>query len=135
MALGHGKRTQITVAAGDISAWTKNSEFTRGADKHDTTGYGADDHTFGGDGLRTGEFVCDGLYDGTAGTGTRAILEPLVGTVVTVTRKPEGTGSGKPLQTFQAFVDEYKETNPVADYIKWAAKMTVSGLVAKTTQS
>ena len=135
MGFVHGKRTQVSVGAGDISPWTKNSELTRGADKGEVTGYGAEAHTYAADTLKTGEFVADGTYDSTAGTGPRAILRPAVGTMVAIIRKPEGTGSGKPTETFTAFMDEYKESNPVADFIKWSAKFTVSGLIVDTTQS
>lgn len=135
MAWGHGKRTLITAATKDISRWCKNSEFTRTADKHNVDGYGVDDHEFGGDGIRGGEFVMDGTYETNTDTGPSAVLDPLVGTLVVFTRKPEGTGTGKPLQTFTGFLEEFKETNPVADYIKWAAKVTVSGPVVKTVQA
>lgn len=135
MALAHGKRTIITAATADISPWCKNSEFTRGADKHDVTGYGADDHEFGGDGLRTGDFVMDGTYDSSLTTGPSNVLDPLVGTLIVFTRKAEGAGTGKPLQTFTGMLEEYKETSPVADYVKWAAKVTVSGAVVKTVQA
>jgi hypothetical protein len=62
-------------------------------------------------------------------------MDPLVGTLMVITRKPEGTGTGKPLQTFTALLEEYKESNPFAEYIKWAAKWTISGAVARTTQA
>lgn len=129
----HGKRTVITVAAADISPYTNTSELTRAADKHDTTGYGVDDHVVD-PGLKSGDFTCGGTYDSTATVGPRAVLRPIVGTKVAITRKPEGTGTGKPLESFNATVDEYKETNPVADYIKWAAKFTVSGPIVDTVQ-
>jgi hypothetical protein len=57
-----------------------------------------------------------------------------VGTNATITRKPEGTGVGKPLETFDAVLEQYVETNPVADFIKWSAKFTVSDAIATTTQ-
>jgi hypothetical protein len=132
MAFVHGKRTIITVATKDISPYCNTSEFTKGADKHDTTGYGKDNHVFEG-GLLTGEFVCGGTYDNTASIGPHNALDPLVGTVVTVTRKPEGSGTGRPLQTFTALLEEYKETSPVADMVKWSAKFTVSDVVVATT--
>jgi hypothetical protein len=133
MSFVHGKNTVITVATKDISQYTNNSSLTRGADKHDTTGYGKNDHVVQG-GLLTGEFSCEGTYDNTASTGPRAALQPLVGTVAVVTRKPEGTGTGKPLETFSALLEQYVETNPVADMVKWSAKFTVSDAIATTTQ-
>ena len=131
--LGHGKRTKIEVETNDLSIWVKNSEMTQGADEHDTTGYGVDDHEFGEDGLGTGEFSMDGLYFSGV-TGPRAILKPLRGKLATIERMPEGAGIGKPLETFQVFIGEYKETNPFAGYITWAIKCKVSGPVVETAQ-
>lgn len=129
----HGKDTEVTVDGDPITPWTNNSEFTRGATGHNVTMYGADDEAWAG-GLRNGKFTCSGLYDKTATTGT-AILDPLVGTVVPVIRKPLGTGTGKPQQTFQALLVSYVETSPVADMVSWSAEFTVSGAVATTSQS
>ncbi len=133
MSFVHGKNTVITVATKDISAFCNKSQLTRGADVHDLTTYGKDDHVNAG-GLKKSEFTCEGTYDNTAVTGPRAALQPLVGTLATCTRKPEGTGVGKPLETFSAVLEQYVETNPVADYIAWSAKFTISDAIATTTQ-
>lgn len=129
----HGKATGITVATKDISPWTNNSEFNRGAAGHQVTAYGADDEAWSG-GIRNGKFTCSGIYDRTATTGTHVVLDPLVGTVVTILRKPEGTGTGKPLQTFSGLLVSYVETSPVGDMVTWSAEFTVSGAVVGTTQ-
>lgn len=129
----HGRRTQITVDANDFTPFTNTSEFTRGADKHDTTPYGVDDHKVEG-GLRSGDFTMGGIYDSTASTGPHNFLKGRTGTTCAMIRKPEGTGTGKPTETFSAVLEEFKETNPVADFIKWSAKFTVSGAVADTVQ-
>jgi hypothetical protein len=133
MSFVHGKGTIITVATKDISQYTNNSQLTRGADVHDLTTYGKNAHVNAG-GLLKNEFTCEGTYDNTASTGPRAALQPLVGTTVACTRKPEGTGVGKPLETFSAVLEQYVETNPVADYIKWSAKFTLSDVIADSTQ-
>ncbi len=133
MTFIHGKGTVITVATKDISQYTSNSELTRGADTHDVTGYGKDAHTFAG-GLLKSSFSCEGTYDNTAVSGPRAALQPLVGTLVAVVRKPEGTGTGKPSEAFSGILEEYTETNPVADMVKWAAKVTVSDVITTTVQ-
>lgn len=130
----HGKSTVITVATKDISAWTNNSELGRGAAGHNVTAYGADDEAWNG-GIRNGKFTCSGIYDKTATTGTAAVLDPLVGTTVAVVRKAEGTGTGKPQQTFNGLLVSYVETSPVADMVTWSAEFTVSGGVVKTTQA
>ena len=133
MAFQHGKSTKISVDADDLSAYTNTSEFERGSDEHDVTTYGKDDHVVQG-GLLTGKFTMGGVYDNTAATTPKAIMPPLIGTVVEVIRMPEGTGTGKPTQTLDALLTKYVETSPVADMVTWSAEFTKSDAVATTTQ-
>jgi hypothetical protein len=78
--------------------------------------------------------VFGGILNNTAVTGPRYSVRPLKGTTAVFTRKVEGTGAGKPLETFSALIEEYKETSPVNDMVKWASKCTVSGPVVTTVQ-
>jgi hypothetical protein len=133
MAFVHGKNTYISVNAGDISAYTNSSDLSRQADLHDTTTYGQDGHTFAG-GLANATGSIEGIYDNTAGSGPRAVLRPIIGQAVTLIRRPEGTGAGKPQDTATVLVQEYVETAPVADMVKWSAKLQVSGVVTASTQ-
>jgi len=133
MAFVHGKNTVITLDGDDLSAFTNTSELTRGADTHDVTCYGATDHVFSG-GLGKGTASMGGVYDNTAATGPRAVIEPVIGTVVTLIRKPEGTGAGKPQDSVSVVVEEYVETSPVADMVTWSVKLLMSGAVTSTTQ-
>jgi hypothetical protein len=133
MAFVHGKTTKLTVATKDISPFTKTSSYEGDADVHDTTGYGATAHTKAG-GLLDGKFTCGGTYDNTVSVGPRNAIKPLLGTSVVVTRKPEGTGTGLPLDTFTAVVVKYTETNPVDDMVTWAAEFEISDVVATTAQ-
>jgi hypothetical protein len=93
MATAHGKLTVITVATKDISPFTKTSTYEGSADFHDTTGYGKASHVKAG-GLLDGKFTCGGTYDNTVSVGPRLAIKPLLGTVATITRKVEGTGTG-----------------------------------------
>lgn len=133
MAASHGKDTFISINGADISQFCTDSELTRGADEHDLTGYGKQAHVVRG-GLGNGKASVKGWYDNTAGSGPRAVLRPLVGTNVTMIRRPEGTGSGKPQDSATVHVKEYVETNPVADYIAWSVGLTVSDVITSTTQ-
>lgn len=133
MAFQHGKDTVILTNGTDLSTFTDTSEFERGADEHDVTTYGKDDHVVSG-GLGTGSFTMGGTYDNAASGSPRAVLEPLIGTTVTIIRRPEGTGAGRPQQSFAGLLKSYKETAPVADMIKWAAEFTKSDAVTRTTQ-
>jgi hypothetical protein len=134
MAFQHGKNTYVSVGGDDISTWTNTSELTRGAQSHDLTMYGATSEVHGG-GLKNGKFTAGGRYDNTAGTGTAAVLGPLVGTTVEIVRRVEGTGTGKPESTFDGLLVSYVETSPVADYVAWSAEFTVSGDIDDTPQA
>jgi hypothetical protein len=132
MAFVHGKDTYISLNAVDLSAFCNTSEFGRKADKHDVTTYGKDDHVYSG-GLGDGEASIGGIYDNGA-AGPRDTIEPLVGTVVTLIRRPEGTGSGLPQDSVSVLVEEYVETSPVADMVSWSAKLQLSDAVTSTNQ-
>lgn len=136
MAKKHGKDTVLKVNAQDISAYTSDSELNEGTDTHDSTGYGVDDHEFD-PGLNFGTFTCGGTYNSTAVSGPRAVFKAVkAGNVaVTVLRQDEGTGAGKPQDSFSAILTNYVQTNPVADMIKWKADMQITGAVDSTAQS
>jgi hypothetical protein len=133
MAFKHGKDAEIELASTDLSAFCDNVDFQRSADSHDTTTFGQDGHTYAG-GLTDGTCALTGTYDDGA-SGPKAIVEPLLGTVVAVLYRPEGTGTGKPEAQFNALVTGYGETTPVADMIKWKADLQISGSVTEADQS
>jgi hypothetical protein len=132
MAFIHGKDTYVSVDGDDLSQYTQQSDMTREADEHDVTGYGADDYVFQG-GLLKGGFTMSGNYSDDV-AGPRAVIEPLIGTNVTVVRRPAGTGAGKPQESFSVHVKKYVESNPYAGQITWTAEFTKSGAITKTTQ-
>lgn len=132
MAYRHGKDTYISLAGDNLSAFTNTSELDVNADEHDVTCYGADDHEFSG-GLLAGGMSMGGVYSDDA-AGPKAVIEPLIGTNVTLIRRPIGTGSGLPQESLTVHVRRYVETNPVAGMITWAAELTKSGAVDRTPQ-
>lgn len=132
MTFIHGKSTIVIINASDISAFANASAFKRAADEHDVTTYGKDSHVVFG-GLKGGTWTISGVYDNT-GAGPRAILRPLLGTVVSFIRRVEGTGTGKPQDAGTLHVKTYDETSPVADMVAWAAELTLSDTVTSTTQ-
>ena len=134
MSFVHGKNTFVSVDGNDLSAFTDTSTFTDGADVHDLTTYGKNSHVHEG-GLGTGSFQMSGSYDNTAGTGPRAVLKPRKGTTCTVIRRPEGTGSGKPQDSFDGVLASYVETSPVGDFVKWSAEFTISDDIDDTAQA
>ncbi len=133
MAFTHGKDTFISLNAANLSTFVNTSELSREADEHDVTTYGKAAHVVQG-GLLGGKASMAGIYDNTAGTGPRAVIRPLIGTVVTLIRRPEGTGAGKPQDSASVHVKSYVETNPVADMVAWSCEMTLSDVVTSTTQ-
>lgn len=132
MATAHGRLTVIKVATKDISPYTKTSTFEDSADVHDTSGYGVTAKTKAG-GLLDGKFTCSGTYDNTASTGPRNAIFPLLGTTAAIVRYPEGSTTGKPMDSFSAVVSKYTETNPVDDMVTWAAEFEISGPVTTGT--
>lgn len=133
MAFVHGKNTFISLNGVDLSAFVNTSDLNRESDEHDVTTYGKSAHVVAG-GLLAGKASMAGVYDNTAGTGPRAVIRPLLGTNVTLIRRPEGTGVGKPQDSASVLVKSYVETNPVADMITWSCEMTLSDTVTSTTQ-
>lgn len=133
MAFCHGKNTYVSVNAVDLSAYTNTSEFTRSADSHDVTTYGKNDHVFTG-GLGNATFTMGGVYDN-GSSGPRDTLEPLVGTNVTLIRRVEGTGSGRPQDSVDILITSYVETSPVADMVTWSMEAQCSDAVTSTNQA
>lgn len=135
MALQHTKDTFISVDGDDLSTFVTTSQLEKTADSHDVTTYGKDSHVFA-PGLKNGTATMSGLYDTTANTGPRGVLEPLIGAAaVTLIRRPEGTGSGKPQDSVDVLITKYVETAPVADYATWSCDMQLSDDVTTTAQS
>jgi hypothetical protein len=134
MTLIHGKNTVVKLATHDISTYVKSSEFARTSDVHDVTTYGKGSHVYAG-GLLDGTAKMDGVYDSTASTGPRAVIEPLIGTEVVLTRQPEGSGAGKAQDVVDVIIKGYTETSPVADMVTWSCDMQMSDDVVSTAQS
>jgi hypothetical protein len=134
MAKIHGKVTFVSLDGDDLSQYCDNSELKFEADEHDVTTYGNDGHIFLG-GLTSGSVTISGKYDTTAGTGPRAVILPLRGTVVELIHRAEGTGAGLPEDQVDVLVKSYVQTHPVADYVMWSVELTMSGDVDSTAQS
>lgn len=133
MAFVHGKDTYVSLSAVDLSTFCDNVAFNRSADSHDVTTFGKDSHVFAG-GLLNGTATITGKYDNTATTGPRAAVQPLLGTVVELIYRPEGTGAGKPEETVDALVTAYEQTNPVADMVTFSITLQLSDDVTSSAQ-
>lgn len=134
MAFVHGKDTVVTLDGDDLSAYATQSDFARTSGSHNVTTFGNDSNVYNG-GLLDGTAMIGGIYDNTAATGPRAVIEPLLGTVVAFIRQPEGAGTGKPQDSCNVLVTGYTETNPVADMVTWQVDLQVSGDVNSAAQA
>lgn len=133
MALNHGNNTVILVNGTNLSAYTKNSKYGRKADIEKVTPYGKNSVVKAGS-LLDATFDMNGNYDTTASTGPRALLQPLIGQSATVIRRPEGTGAGKPQDSFTAILASYEETSPADGYVMWAATWEISDDINSAAQ-
>ena len=125
MGFVHGKNANITLDDNDLSAFASKVEFEVEAEAHDTTTFGKAFKNYSG-GLKDGTVSVEGIYDGTATTGPRAVIEPMLGTTVECVYAPEGTGTGRTVRTFDVVVTKYKESAPVADMITWTCELQMS---------
>lgn len=132
MAFVHGKGTVVSVDAKDMTVYGTSCEYELKADSHNVTTFGQDSKVFAG-GLKESAMKIEGQYDDTALTGPRATLEPLIGTIIEMIYKPEGSGTGKPTRTWDCLLTSYTETSPVSDMIKFTAQFQGSGEVVIST--
>ena len=132
MARTHGKDTEITIFGDDLTQYTNASDLERSADSSDTTTYGAEHHRHEG-GLKDGTFKCSGFYE-VGANGPHQTLAAAVGTVGEIIRKVEGTGSGKPTETWDALLVKYTESSPVAEFVQWSAEFENNEYPVETTQ-
>lgn len=118
--------------ADDISEYVDTVTFTTSADSLDVTTYGNNGHRKRG-GLTAGSIAIGGVYD-TTSNGPRDVIKPLKGTVVTFDWRPEGTGTGLPKSTGNVLVQNYVESAPVADIVRWTAALEIDGDVTDANQ-
>jgi hypothetical protein len=133
MATAKSKFVVVLINGTDISQYCDSSEHHVKPDIIDRTGYGKDAHVKEGT-LLDGNGSLGGFYDSSSAAGPRAILQPLCSQTVPYTRRPEGTGTGKPQDTVNVVVGEYVETAPVADIIRWTCALEYSDSINSTPQ-
>lgn len=118
--------------AADISDFIDTVTHTESHDSLDVTTFGNDGHRKKG-GLSDGTIAIGGVYDTTA-SGPHDVIKPLLGTVVAFDWRPEGTGAGKPKATGNVLVQNYVESSPVADIVRWTAALEIDGNVTDANQ-
>lgn len=135
MSFIHGKNLFVSLGGDDLSAYSNACDLNRTVDSHDVTCYGKDSHVYAA-GLNDGTATLSGVYDNTASTGPRPIIEAIIagGVAVELIHRPEGTGSGLPQRAVNVIVTGYSESSPVADMVTWSCDLQLSDDVDTTAQ-
>ena len=133
MATSKGNKAVVIINGSDLSTFLDTSEHHRKPDIIDKTTYGKDAHVKEGT-LLDGNGSLGGIYDTSTSAGPRAILEPLCGQTVTMIRRVEGTGAGKPQMTVSVVIGEYVETVPVGDIVRWTQALEYSDTIVDSIQ-
>jgi hypothetical protein len=133
----HGKATAVSLGGVDLEEFGTDFEWSRKADKHDLTTFASaaasGAHRYRG-GLLDGTATLTGWYDSALVTGPRAAINTKLGTVQDCVYRPEGQGAGKPQDNVDVLVEEYTESSPVADYVKFTVKLQLSDGVVTVAQ-
>lgn len=132
MAKVRGKDVEFELDSNDLSTHINDVSFEQSTDSEDVTTLGNDSHRRSGV-LNDGSITLQGWYDDDV-AGPRAVIAPLLGTVVAFIYRPEGTGSGLPEITGSVLVQNYAETSPVAGHVTWAASLERDGDWTETAQ-
>lgn len=132
MAFIHGKNTYVSLNGTDLSTFTRSTTYNQEYDTHDVTTYGKTRKVYIG-GLGDGTVTLEGWYSDSS-NNPRDVIVPLMGTNVTFTFRPEGTGSGKPQDSMDVVVGSYNESNPVDNVIQWTCELQMSDSVTVTGQ-
>lgn len=127
-----GADAVLLLNAADITDFVDTVTFTESHDSLDVTTYGNDGHRKRG-GLSDGSIALGGVYDTTA-SGPHDVVKPLLGTIVAFVWRAEGTGAGKPTTTCNVLVQNYVESSPVADIIRWTLALEIDGNVTDANQ-
>ncbi len=135
MAKRHSRHTVIILNGSDLSTYCDTSSWEDTSEKQQTTTYGADRHGYDY-GLGDGKLSMGGFYDTSRTAGPKAVIEAIKDAeeLVTLVRRVEGTGSGRPQESVSVLVEKYTESAPVADYVKWTCDLQMSGDITRTVQ-
>lgn len=140
MSRNHGKNTVIIIDGTALTRNIKNSTAEDSLDLEDVTCYGTNRKEYDVS-LGDGKITMDGNY-ATGTTGPKAILQGIrrdqesgAKTTVTLIRRPEGTGSGKPQESYDVWVGKYVETSPAAGYVTFSCELQPTGDPVYSTQA
>ena len=140
MAQAHGKDSYFSVEDSaattlrNITPYIKSIDFNRSNDANDTTTKGAEGKTYR-PGLTDGEIRLTGLWDNTASTGSKTVLQSLIGVEVTTGFEygPQGNTAGQDKYSGECICTQYDESSPVDDMVAFTATLKISGDVTVGT--
>lgn len=126
----HGRNTNLVIATHDISPYVTSTSVERSNDTHDTTTYGQTGHTFIS-GLTNGKITINGLWDKTASVGSYTVLKALLGGGLSgaFIYGPEGSTTGNVKISGTGVLEQYTESDPVADLVTFTATLQITGAV------
>lgn len=115
---------------------TGGTDFEKTTNTHKVTTYGNDSNAYN-PGLNDGTYKIEFTYDDTAMTGPRAKLNTIyaANAAVEIIRRPEGTGSSLPEDTFNAILTKMTDSAPVDDMISVMTEWQITGDVDTTAQA
>ena len=131
-----GADAVFLLGAANLSDYIDTVTFTIEVNNLDVTTFGNNGHRKRG-GLTDGSIAIGGVYD-TSTNGPHDVFAPLMSAVPqvlsTFTWRPEGTGAGLASYTGNVLIENYVESSPVADVVRWTATLSIDGDVVKTNQ-
>lgn len=130
----HGRLTQFTYNANDMSYAVNSVTFERDNDTHDITCFGATGHAYLA-GLTDGKITVQGMWDKTATVSPQVNFSAAISDAdgAAFVYGPEGPASGKVKYTGTAILESFTESSPVADMCTFTASLKITGAVTATT--
>lgn len=119
-----GADVVLVVDGVDVSPMCSAVEVTRSIDDVEVATFGAQAHGYAAT-LLDGDVMARGVYDDTAGSGTRDVIGAALGQVVTLGYLPDDPGATG--QTCRALVVSYDESGALFEMVAWEAEFQISG--------
>jgi hypothetical protein len=133
MAFRHGRFAEITVGGTALSLFCDTADLNIDVDMADVTTF-TKSWKRAIAGLAGGTCELAGSYDPTAVTGPAAKLTGLIqAAAFAVVVEPGGNLTGQSRRTFNALIQNYKESSPVADKVTFSCTLMIDDAVTFAT--
>lgn len=129
MAFRHGRFAEITVSGTALSLYCDTADLNIDVDTSDTTTFTKSWKTAIA-GLAGATLELKGSWDPTASTGPSAKLTGLIQAApFAVVVEPGGNLTGQQRRSFNAILQNYKESSPVADKVTFSSTLLVTDAI------